>query len=860
VKWSNPFSMLWRLLCPFSEGNAEGESPVPVEETAPTENHQKGEDVRATLHTEESAEPTGQFTQPPAAVVPASPPVIVPLDKVGRQCLKDIRRWATWDGPEGEENLRSALKLFQEAYPGHETEVEEAVARGQAIRRVYQQAYKFGGSGRTQEFERLLEENAGILSPEQSANARARFEKGRAAEARFRSERGCKHGNKPLTAVKKQEKTAEAMVMPPTSFSLRRAIPQKRLEGVHPNDLRAQTPRDHWQVIIDESGTVFDAGAHQARQQKLGRFVGVLLPAEGRALPQLQGGWHAVDKDLEEIDRVVQSVLNAPVGVFGFTVRSVPRAAGERWMDGVALLVDWILRLLPVTKETLLEVLIEQRGNFSAGQSWDLVQRECLRRLALAFPDRALRVNLSIRVIGKEGSPFNGYADAIAFTWARTTDASKARLENTGWDGTCLVSTASEETDARTMLHAWDAFAQGVNLPPAAWWDMLGSPEAGAPTSLLHTLLDLVGDEACADTCLWGSLLAEVKGRMASSPVDLRRLGAAVDWLQCHMPKDAAVPPMMRLVWLTVQLARANHHGATEEEWGRELEELENALFDEAAPLVCHAALHRAVASTNRYDFAGAGAALERWKDVASAVPGLRYWGQLISSYGQHAAFHGNNDEAVALFTRALDAFSRLSDAEARRGDELQTTCYLAIALMDSIEADMEAVRKAVERVTGRLPHAAERLARGNSPEDRYAHHLLLRWLANGGDDATARTYTALADSWQVGEGHPWTLIQLYRGFLIRPYAPQEAVELALNAYKSAFSGNQGPTVRLIGAACRTVAALWGCPWEESMNELDRLARDLPLAAQRIESLRTAVSRSADPLRLLAEVLPFNFR
>ncbi|HOC73460.1 MAG TPA: hypothetical protein PKL54_11625, partial [Candidatus Hydrogenedentes bacterium] len=140
MKWSNPFSMLWRLLCPFSEGNAEGESPVPVEETAPTENHQKGEDVRATLHTEESAEPTGQFTQPPAAVVPASPPVIVPLDKVGRQCLKDIRRWATWDGPEGEENLRSALKLFQEAYPGHETEVEEAVARGQAIGLVYQQA------------------------------------------------------------------------------------------------------------------------------------------------------------------------------------------------------------------------------------------------------------------------------------------------------------------------------------------------------------------------------------------------------------------------------------------------------------------------------------------------------------------------------------------------------------------------------------------------------------------------------------------------------------------------------------------------------------------------------------------------
>ena len=337
-----------------------------------------------------------------------------------------------------------------------------------------------------------------------------------------------------------------------------------------------------------------------------GRFVGLLVSADKHVLPALDRGWHAVDcTDTEGIDRVVQAVLDAPVGVFGIDVRSLPMTHGERWLDGVALLIDWTLRLMPVDAQCTLQVKVEQRGVFSAGQSWDVVRRECLRRLALAYPHRASRIDLQIEVVLKTGTPLNGYVDAIAFTWAGSTDSSKARLKFSGWEGTCLLN-SSAGTDARTMLYAWDAFAQGVNLPPGLWWDMVCSSDARNPAAFMPALLNLVGNETITLPSVWAVFLAEVKARMAATPVDLQGLAAAVDWLQRYQPADATILPAMRLIWLTVQLAHANHTGRTEQQWQAELERLGDQLLDESAPLVCHADLHRAVAATNRYDIQGA--------------------------------------------------------------------------------------------------------------------------------------------------------------------------------------------------------------------------------------------------------------
>ena len=65
--------------------------------------------------------------------------------------------------------------------------------------------------------------------------------------------------------------------------------------------------------------------------------------------------------------------------------------------------------------------------------------------------------------------------------------------------------------------------------------------------------------------------------------------------------------------WKTIL---ANHMGETEVNWKHELQQLGDRLFDEAAPLVCHADLHLAVQYTNRFAFDAASKALQRWEKV----------------------------------------------------------------------------------------------------------------------------------------------------------------------------------------------------------------------------------------------------
>ncbi len=533
----------------------------------------------------------------------------VPIDSAGRAKLDNIRFFASWIIPDGKSRLKCACTLFNEEYPGNTTEVEKAIANGRHDCELCDQARKLGLNGTPEQVAK--EQLMSALPPDTPLMIRERirdyYEKGLRAFERDRSERDKKKRGEPLSQVQPPKLKSSPTVLPGPLLSDHRQSTLPKTVCLHLNDLRNQKPQSHWQLNIDETGDVFDETANQfPLSRRTGRFVGLLVSADKHVLPALDRGWHAVDcTDTEGIDRVVQAVLDAPVGVFGIDVRSLPMTHGERWLDGVALLIDWTLRLMPVDAQCTLQVKVEQRGVFSAGQSWDVVRRECLRRLALAYPHRASRIDLQIEVVLKTGTPLNGYVDAIAFTWAGSTDSSKARLKFSGWEGTCLLN-SSAGTDARTMLYAWDAFAQGVNLPPGLWWDMVCSSDARNPAAFMPALLNLVGNETITLPSVWAVFLAEVKARMAATPVDLQGLAAAVDWLQRYQPADATILPAMRLIWLTVQLAHANHTGRTEQQWQAELERLGDQLLDESAPLVCHADLHRAVAATNRYDIQGA--------------------------------------------------------------------------------------------------------------------------------------------------------------------------------------------------------------------------------------------------------------
>jgi hypothetical protein len=339
----------------------------------------------------------------------------------------------------------------------------------------------------------------------------------------------------------------------------------------------------------------------------------------------------------------------------------------------------------------------------------------------------------------------------------------------------------------------------------------------------------------------------------------LSALGRQIDWLQAYCPDNETIPPRLRLLWLSARLAHANHLGKLEQDWMVEMQELGSLLMEEDAPTVCWADLHLAVNATNRYDFAQASQCLERWINLPRSVPGLRYWAQAASSLGQHAAFVNQPEKAQAFFNAALEAFGKLSEEKQRVKEIKQTGTYLAIVEID--HGDETSSRQALELVIGLLPSAIERLAKSDAENDKFSHHLLLRWLVYCGDKNERQTYLAQREHWQCGYGHPWSLIQLYRGILLRETDRSAAYKLMKEGYTLAMESEQGPTVQLIGACCRVASmALGDDSWPDSETLLRSLEQQLPAAKSHIGALRNYISApSEDILELLPEVLPFNF-
>jgi hypothetical protein len=656
--------------------------------------------------------------------------------------------------------------------------------------------------------------------------------------------------------------------------------------ALHPRDLRALDQQPAWQLLIDETGKAFgpEASRLSGNDRTLGRFVGLLLPSRDSDLAPLRPGWHAIDQTIDEIDRVIQAILDAPVGIIGITVKQLPEAPGERWAFGVIRLIDLVLRLMPLEAPTRLEVLIEQRkGDFQGRSQWPAVAAQARLRLAEAYPERARWIELDIRTIAKEDSSYNGYVDALAFINSGASEHSRACLAASGLSGTCLLG-----GDAEFLGRMLEWMDRGRTLDGQDWTTLLAHDEAEQSASLVATLLDRLGHAAAHDPTLWQRYLDHVTGHFDSRNLDLPLLGRQVIWLDRWMPADQALPPIPRLLWLTAQLGRANHLGQTEQPWIDEMRALADRLMKEDAKLVCRAELNLAVTATNQYDFKQAGRALQRWNPpeiqtqgklrglmqkllgtqpptsgtlaAPEATAGLRYWGQVRSSLGQHAAFLDDPASAVRYFDEALESFQQLSDPEMARREMRQTQTYRAIALMDDATRDDTSVRAAVESVTGALPQALETLAGSVSSADKYAHHLALRWLVHRPDPAMIEPYLARREDWDMAVGHPWPLIQLYRSMLLHPQDPEAARELALDGAGIAFAEDSGPVVRLIGACCRTIVAEWGMPWKNAESVLDQLTRELPLAAPRIDLLRDALQTPREPLALLRAVLPFNFR
>lgn len=395
-------------------------------------------------------------------------------------------------------------------------------------------------------------------------------------------------------------------------------------------------------------------------------------------------------------------------------------------------------------------------------------------------------------------------------------------------------------------------------MDPVDWADLVVGPNADNPTCLANALLDTLGHECAQKASLWNTYLQQCVSLAHGKAVALGTLARQVAWLDRFKPKGSKIPKQLQLIWLTVQLASANHHGDTEIAWIKELGSLSDDLYLEDAPLVCNADLHQAVQYTNRFEFARASAPLERWEDCDPAVPGLRYWAQVLSSLGQHRAFLGENKKAVQYFDRAIDAFKQLSDGGT--GEIAQTGTYRLIAMMDEAEYSYETVTEEFICLFGTIDFDRD-IVGTDDAANKYTHHLLLRYLVHRGNPTVEKAYLDKQAHWRTGTGHPWPLIQAYRAFLLKKYGNDEkALEIMLDGAVLAFEPGQGATVRFIGACLRAISHSWGDDWAEGKKILKELEIALPAALDRLQIIAGFQDAPFDALELLKKTLPFNFR
>ncbi|MCX8513275.1 MAG: hypothetical protein ORN83_16135, partial [Chthoniobacteraceae bacterium] len=579
--------------------------------------------------------------------------------------------------------------------------------------------------------------------------------------------------------------------------------------------LGALHPTDRYVVLIDETGK--DFGGTSGPE---GRFVAIIAP-EG-VLREFK--IHAADATPEECDCVMQDLLDKNTAVLGIRLSDLPQLDGDRWYDGVLELLFWIARVIPLPSNlspVSIEVVIEQRGSAEAGDRWPEASRAIVRSLLAVDAERASRLNISISVGGKD-HPYLSYADVVAHAWSAGSATAASRLRASGLSGHCLPN-----GDTRIVREAWDSFGASKILSETHWRGLLAHPDAGKEFSLADGLLARAGEAAAQDLPIWITYLSATKQHLESKRIDLRRLSKEVSWLQKWKPSGISLPLDIEFMWTTAQIAEGNHFGSVAEHLTNKLNGMGDHLLEERAPLLCWADLHRAVAHTNRFEFAKASEALERWKMEAPRVAGLQLWGRVQSSLGQHAAFYGRHSTARAHFMRAIDAFGRLSDQESAKLDITQTGTYFAINEMDDPAATQSSVFAAVERLTGPLNLAVTTLAKSASRADQYIHHVLLRWLvisqASGAQHNApeVRAYLAAETEWREEYGHPWSLILCYRAMLL-PVGGKSRTLLE-KAVGSAWHESQKGTVRLIGAAIAAIAESRGSMFSTFDSELEAL-------------------------------------
>ena len=444
---------------------------------------------------------------------------------------------------------------------------------------------------------------------------------------------------------------------------------------------------------------------------------------------------------------------------------------------------------------------------------------------------------------------------------AKPADTALSEELRRSWQALQLVEvnrreSRSSDKDFRELVGL--LFRPGYLLPQE-WTRLLVLCSRWHGVPAVTQRLEELAERTAAQPELWESFLKETRQHLESKDIDQRLLGQQIAWLKAAMPADTELTEDLQLLWMTAELAEANHLGKviSDPELKSMFSYLTEHLMDEEPRLVAWATLNLSVAYTNAFDFESAEAIMDIWDRKPMQVLGHQYTGQIQSTLGQLAAFWGDNEDAIRFFEQAIGSFEKMSNSLKSKQDMEQTTTYKLIAMLDLGLANTPDFDHVAERYFN-LPLEQAALFVPQDPAQRYKHHVLLRMLVSGDYPQAREAYLSQRQNWLTGAYHPWELIEFYRALLL-----DGDLDAQLRHLDTGFDIAKGgdATLHVIAAVILgSRLALADGRLDEYQALLDTIADELPDLGKRLDVLRAQPQAKLPPLELAARVLPFNFK
>lgn len=785
------------------------------------------------------------------------------IPKAVKDTLYLLRKNASCEGKQFKKIVSDLFNELVAKHPEYESEAKRQIKYGHDILPFMKEAYSLGTHCKSEDdLKSLIAEAVNTIDFDEMAitsKLTNQYNTGLSATQRGREAAKLKKAMKKNPPASNPS-AAQSFKSTPGYISVK----DLDLFEIHPNFISQLEPSEKWTIVIDDTGKKFSEEVfnNNLKETEKGKLAAVLVPSYTK-LPNLPKGYHSTENpSLEAIGAAAMAIRSNPCGVLGISAESMHQFDGEYWYVTLEALINLIIRLLPLPEngqKTQLDIFVENRPDFGP-QNSSVLQRLCdvsRNRLFRTNPSRAEQISINANVVFKTGHPWIGYADAVAFCWGGSS--AKPILDKTKWKGTCLLDMNPEQ-----LRYSIDSLQRSEPLTEQDWNDLINSPDAYVSNSLASILLDIQGREASKDENLWNRYLEYVQKHLYSKAINLYALGNQIAWLKKWIPAEATFSPRMRLLWLTTQLAQANHLGQTDmiTQYQKEFEDLCTLIYPEDAPLTCLTCLHVAVAYMNDFNFKKAYDVVKGWIDKDEAIIGRQYYGQVLSTIGQLNSFIGRQESAVKAFNAAIDKFEKLTSADQMAGDINQTSSYKVIAMMDSNPVP-DNLSTEMEKYLGRtLAEAADQFAVSDDPGEKYMHHVFLRFLVHVNSPELKpiiEKYLSHKADWKTAFGHPWELIDFYRALLQTDTA--DRIACLEHAYNQVAQTNDG-ALKVI--ACVILGGLYyyDSSRKEKLAELtQKVVEMMPyLGKDRVEALNRQLESPVEPLALAKAVLPFNFR